>query len=67
MSYIRRRNSVHININGHRIRKDVFWRWLCGSAAIFMLVVLGIAWTFYQKDQVVHQAASQLMEYLFGR
>ncbi|WP_309383459.1 hypothetical protein [Cerasicoccus frondis] len=67
MSYLRRRNSVHLNINGYRIRKDVFWRWLGGSTAIFMLVLLAIAWTLYQKDAVVHQAASQLMEKLFGR
>ncbi|WP_309400903.1 hypothetical protein [Cerasicoccus maritimus] len=67
MSYLRRRNSVHININGYRIRKDVFWRWLGGSTVMCLLILLAIGWTFYQKDQVVHQAASQLFEQLFGR
>lgn len=62
MSYVRRRNSVHFYINGHRIRKDVFWRWFSGASMIFLLVLIGIGWTVYTKDTVVHQAASQLLE-----
>ncbi|GHB95525.1 hypothetical protein [Cerasicoccus arenae] len=67
MSYVRRRNSVHFHINGYRIRKGVFWRWIGASSLIVLLTIVAMAWTFYSKDHVIHQAASQLLEQFSGR
>ncbi len=66
MSYVRRRSSVHFNINGYRIRKDAFWRWLTGSSMLLLLVLIAIVWTVYSKDMVVHQTASKLLSQLMG-
>jgi len=67
MSYVRRRNTTHFNINGHRIRKDVFWRWMGGSTTLLLLTLIAIAWTLYSKDQMVHQAASELLDKFIHR
>lgn len=65
MSYVRRRRSVHFHINGYRIRKDAFWRWLGMSSIIIVFILAGAAWTFYSKDAVIHQATARFFEMLF--
>jgi len=60
MSYSGRRGSVHLYFNGHRIRKDTFWRFVAVSIALFSVVLLAADLTYYRMDPNAQQAISNL-------
>lgn len=67
MSYVRRRQSLHYYIIGHRVRKDSFWRVVTCFTLFLLAVLIGAGWTVYLKDQNINQAASRLLEQTFKK